>query len=107
MNDDNPTAPTTPRGLWRRALPIAGAAAILGLLVRAVDGSDVARAIRELPLGLLLGLQAVSSFVDLVLGSDKWVRQCRAMGTPIPWRDALWLRLGPRPIKFLLPLRSG
>lgn len=107
MNEDNPTAPTPPRGLWRRALPIAGAAAILALLVRAVDGSDVARAIRALPLGLLLGLQAVSSFVDLVLGTDKWWRQCRAMGTPIPWRDALWLRLGPRPIKFLLPLRSG
>ena len=80
---------------------------IFAVLFVKIDFSLVISRIKQVDPGLFLAALIVSVLSNIVIPTEEWRLILKPMGCRIPFWEAAFIKLGTRPIKGILPLKSG
>lgn len=91
----------------RVGLTLAMTAGILTLLIVHLDVTEIVRLLRSARPDKLVLMILISIGVNVLIASDKYLRIVALTGNRITYWEAMFLRLGTMPLKFVFPGKIG
>lgn len=81
--------------------------AIFVLLFSKINISEFISCLKEINVGFLLVAALISIFTEIFIPSFQWLRILHPLDCPISLKEAVFIRVGSRPAKSILPFKSG
>jgi hypothetical protein len=97
----------TPRDRLKSVAALCVTAALLWYMIARVGWRDVAGALGRVRVADAILIFTVSMAMTIGIHTDRMRMVLRIGGCAMPWRKAIWLRMGTLPLALVLPAKSG